>query len=85
VTDRIELNDDRTLNEIVVGAAHLEQLDDGHWFLSMGRHDGSSVAVWLWSDTPITVTYEKRDAGNFWKDQNADDIIAHRLRRAPHE
>ena len=25
------------------------------------NEDGSEIAVWLWSDTPITATWEARD------------------------
>jgi hypothetical protein len=72
MSDRIEFDQSGVPHEFVVGGAHLEQMDDGHWFLSMGRADGTSVAVWLKSDTPITVTYETRDAGRFWIDQVAE-------------
>jgi len=61
MSDRINLNEDGSLDEIVFGNAHLEQMDDNHWFLSMCREDGSEIAVWLWSDTPITATWERRD------------------------
>lgn len=33
MTDRINLNEDESLDEIVIGSAHLEQMDDNHWFL----------------------------------------------------
>lgn len=58
--ERIKLNDDGTLDEVVAGRAILEQLDSGHWFLSMERADGSDVAVWLHSSRPITASWEER-------------------------
>ena len=61
MSDRIKLNDDGSLDEIVIGSAHLEQMDDNHWFLSMCGADGSEIAVELRSDTPITATWEARD------------------------
>jgi hypothetical protein len=49
----------------------------------MGRADGTSVAVWLQSDRPITVTYDTRDAGRFWIDQVAElKAEVERLREA---
>jgi hypothetical protein len=65
MTDRIEFDQSGVPHEFVVGGAHLVRINHGHWFLSMGRADGTSVAVWLQSDTPITVAYETRDAGRF--------------------
>jgi hypothetical protein len=81
MTDRIEFDQGGVPHEFIVGGAHLERMDDGHWFLSMGRADGTSVAVWLKSDRPITVTYETRDAGRFWIDQVAElEAVVERLR-----
>jgi hypothetical protein len=83
MTERIEFDQSGVPHEFVVGGAHLERMDDGHWFLSIGRADGTSVAVWLYSDTPISVTYETRDAGRFWIDQVAElKAEVERLREA---
>ena len=61
MSDRIEFNEDGSLDEIVFGGAHLEQMDHNHWFLSMCAPDGLEVAVWLWSETPITASWERRE------------------------
>ena len=60
----VRLNDDGTLDEVVHPAAHLEQMDDDHWFLEVGPN-GNSVAVWLHSKSKITASFEhRRDATN---------------------
>ena len=61
MSDRIKLNEDGSLDEIVFGGAHLEQMDHNHWFLSMCAPDGAEIVVELRSNSPITVTYEVRD------------------------
>jgi hypothetical protein len=54
----VRLNDDGTLDEVCGQGvdAHLEQMDAGHWFLTIG-----DVAVWLFSKRKITTTYERRE------------------------
>ena len=61
MSDRISLADDGTLDEIVAGQAHLECLDDNHWFLSMTRKDGSEVCVRLHARGRITASWEERE------------------------
>lgn len=47
-SDRIGLNDDGSLDEIVLtGMAHLEQMSSGSWYLGLYRPDGSGYQVWL--------------------------------------
>lgn len=50
MTDRILTNDDGSLDEIVVDdcVAHLEQLDDDHWYFGMTREGQVAVQVWLY-------------------------------------
>ena len=48
MTNRVQFNDDGTLDEVVTdGGAHLERMSDKHWFLSMQRADGSEYCVWF--------------------------------------
>jgi hypothetical protein len=59
ISPEVRLNDDKTLDEVVHPAAHLEQMDFNHWFLEIGDA-GNSVAVWLHAKGKITATYEHR-------------------------
>ena len=48
MTNRVQRNDDGSLDEVVTdGGAHLEQMNDKDWFLSMQRADGSEYCVWF--------------------------------------
>jgi len=62
MSDRIEFNDDGTLDEIVLsGMAHLEQMDKNHWFLGLYRPDGTGYGVWLYAPKgKIDVSWEER-------------------------
>lgn len=53
----LRFHDDGSLDEVVGRNvdAHLEQMDKGHWFLTIG-----DVAVWLYSKKRITASFEKR-------------------------
>ena len=57
MTDRIQLNDDGSLDEVVAGGAHLEHLGGKQWFLAMQREDGSEFCVWFTGK--ITMTEER--------------------------
>ena len=53
------LEADGDLEEVSTDAGgHLERLDDGDWFLSLQRLDGSSVAIWITGDVTL---WEVRD------------------------
>jgi hypothetical protein len=44
----VRLNEDGSIDEIVIGAAshvHLEQMDDGHWWLGIMCDDGARLRV----------------------------------------
>ncbi len=45
MTDRIQLNPDGSLDEVVAGGAHLEHMGGKIWFLAMTRADGSEFVV----------------------------------------
>ena len=47
MADRVQLDDDGSLDEVVAGGAHLERLSKKSWFLSMARVDGSEFCVWF--------------------------------------
>ena len=52
---QIGLNEDGTLDEVIGrGQFHLEQMDDGHWWMLLGN-----THVWLYSKKKITATYEQ--------------------------
>ena len=57
MTDRIELNPDGSLDEVVAGGAHLEHMGGKSWFLAMARADGSEFCVWFTGK--ITMTEER--------------------------
>lgn len=59
----VRLNDDKTLDEVVTPHFQLEQMDRDHWFLCVDS-GGKSVAVWLYSKSKITATYEWRDGSH---------------------
>lgn len=60
--NRIAYDEGGALDEVVTdGGAHLERMDDGQWFLSCVRADGSEFAVWI--DGRVTMT-EERDASS---------------------
>ena len=59
MADRIQYNDDGSLDEVVAGGAHLEHMGGKGWFLSMQRADGSSFCIWI--NGRIT-SFEDRDA-----------------------
>ena len=51
----IRLNDDGSLDEVVgVGEFHLEQMDDGHWWMQLG-----DVHVHLTARGKITANVER--------------------------
>lgn len=52
MTFEIRKNDDDTLDEVWFKRAefvHLEQMDDGHWWLRVDMADGQAVVVNLWT------------------------------------
>ena len=61
MSDRIQLNGDGTLDEVVAGGAHLEQMADNHWWLSMRRKDGTEVIVNLSARGKIKAELEEQD------------------------
>jgi hypothetical protein len=67
MSDRMEYDENGSLDEVVVGRAHLEQLNEDNWFLELGRDDGTSLALWFWSDTKIDVSVEERDVPDLVK------------------
>ena len=57
-SERVKLNEDGTLDEVVTnGGAHLEQMSERGWFLSMVRADGSEFCVWF--DGRVMMTEER--------------------------
>ncbi len=77
--NRIQYDDAGNLDEVVTdGGAHLEALDDNHWFLCCERADGTALCLWI--EGRILDT-EERDAGGFRLFQDrvkaiADDAIS---------
>jgi len=67
MTNRVQFNDDGTLDEVVTdGGAHLEHMGGRGWFLSMQRKDGSEYCVWFTGK----ITYqEEREAGEYKEPQ----------------
>ena len=58
--NRVQYDDDGSLDEVVTdGGAHLEHLGGREYYLSCGRADGTSIAIWFTGK--ITMT-EERDA-----------------------
>ena len=57
MADRIEYNDDGSLDEVVAGGAHLEHMGGKGWFLAMQRADGSEFCIWFRGK--ITMTEER--------------------------
>lgn len=55
--DRIEYNEDGSLDEVVAGGAHLESMGGKRWFLAMRRADGSEFCIWF--KGKITFTEER--------------------------
>lgn len=52
MSEEIRSNEDGTLDEVCVKHAefvHLEQMDDGYWWLRIDKPDGSAVVVNLWT------------------------------------
>jgi len=48
----VRLNEDRTVDEIVMHAPllfHLEQMDDGHWWMRLTRSDGQDMDINLYT------------------------------------
>ena len=61
MTERIERNDDGTLDEIVCnGSAHLEYMGGNRWFLSMVFADGSEHCVWVKGKITLEESREPR-------------------------
>ena len=63
MTDRIQLNDDGSLDEVVAGGAHLEHLGGKAWFLAMRRADGSEFCVWFTGKITMTEDREPVQEG----------------------
>ena len=58
----VRLNEDGTLDEVVgIGAFHLEQMSDGHWWMSIANSAGQ-VTVSLTTRGTIKATYEAEPA-----------------------
>ena len=79
--NRINFNDDGTLDEVVTdGGAHLEQLRRKSWWLNCVRSDGSSFCVWF--KGKVTMTEEREHPGpapDNWIHVN-EDTLQERLR-----
>jgi hypothetical protein len=62
----LRFNDDGSLDEVFAHGVnvHLEQLDDGHWYLGLSEpgDDGDLWQFWLYSRKRIEVNYEHSPA-----------------------
>ncbi|MCA0032785.1 hypothetical protein [Mesorhizobium sp. B263B2A] len=48
MSDRVDFNDDGTLDEVVsTKGAHLEHLGGNRWFLIFYHEDGTDTAIWF--------------------------------------
>ncbi len=54
--DRIETNPDGTIDEIVAGGVHVEQMDDNEYWMSVRTGRLTVRSFWFHSDTPIELT-----------------------------
>lgn len=62
MTDRVDFDDNGTLDEIVSTAgAHLENMGGGNWFLIFYHADGTETAVWFSSRSLKKPHWEKRE------------------------
>lgn len=64
MSERITLGADGLLDEVSAGGAYLERMDDGAFFLTMERYDGSAVAIWLYATKKgvLGAHFEERSA-----------------------
>jgi hypothetical protein len=61
--DRIDFNEDGTLDEVVAaGGAHLEHLGGKRWYLNLVHADGTSSVFWFKSKTLKVPFWGKRPA-----------------------
>jgi hypothetical protein len=64
----IRLNEDGTLDEVCAwGFVHLEQMDDGHWWLGIDTIDGQLLHVNLWARGKIQALAEVEGYSDCWR------------------
>lgn len=69
---RIDRNPDGTLDDAVFdGRIHIEQMDEGHWWVGITTHEGALYHINLYSKRPIAAYIEVDHDGHVQRQAKA--------------